>query len=71
MITNKTGKTEFLRGLQIGKPEIWHCTKRPRDEMKDFTATLQRVKISITQKKALLVVENEIPQTIIIIERTA
>lgn len=38
---------------------------------KDFTATLQRVKISITQKKALLVVENEIPQTIIIVERTA
>lgn len=51
MITNKTGKTEFLRNLQIGKPEIWHCTKTPRDEMKDFTATLQRVKISITQKK--------------------
>lgn len=71
MITNKTGKTEFLRGLQIGKPEIWYCTKTPRDEMKDFTATLKRVKISITQKKALIVAENEIPQTIIIVERTA
>lgn len=71
MITNKTGKTEFLRNLQIGKPEIWHCAKTPRDEMKDFTATLQRVKISITQKKALLVVEGEIPQTVVIVERTA
>lgn len=71
MITNKTGKTEFLRGLQVGKPEIWHCMKSAHNEMKDFTATLQRVKISITQKKALLVVENEIPQTIIIVERIA
>jgi hypothetical protein len=71
MITNKTGKTEFLRNLQIGKPEIWYCTKTPRDEMKDFTATLQRVKISITQKKALIVVEGEIPQAVVIIERTA
>lgn len=71
MITNKTGKTEFLRGLQVGKPEIWYCGKSAHNEMKDFTASLQRVKITITQKKALIVAENEIPQTIIIIERTS
>ncbi|BDU13347.1 hypothetical protein [Escherichia phage phiWec190] len=71
MFTNKAGKTEFLRGLQVGKPEIWHCSKSAHNEMKDFTASLQRVKITITQKKALIVAENEIPQTIIIIERTS
>lgn len=70
IIENALGKTDFLRSLEIGKPNIWYCKKLAHDEMKDFTATLSRVKISITQKKALLVVEGQVPQTVIIVERT-
>lgn len=71
MINNVLGKTDFLRSLEIGKPQVWYCKALARNEMKDFTATLTRVKISITQKKAMLVVEGEIPQVAIIVERTA
>ena len=70
IIDNTKGKTDFLRSLEIGKPQTWFCKNLAHVEMKDFTATLSRVKISITQRKALLVVEGEIPQTLIIIERT-
>uniref|UniRef100_A0AAU8GGV5 Uncharacterized protein n=1 Tax=Salmonella phage vB_SEnST11_KE22 TaxID=3161173 RepID=A0AAU8GGV5_9CAUD len=70
VIKNDLGKTDFLRSLEIGQPRIWYCKNLAHSEMKDFTATLTRVKISITQKKALLVLEGEIPQTVIIVERT-
>ena len=71
MIANRTGKTEFLRSLNVGESATWFCKNLAHSEMKDFTATLTRVKISITQRKALLVIENEIPQVVIIVERTA
>ncbi|AFH21053.1 hypothetical protein CL97_gp169 [Cronobacter phage CR9] len=71
IIENALGKTDFLRSLEIGKPQTWYCKKKAHDEMKDFTATLARVKISITQKKALLVIEGQIPQSVVIVERTA
>lgn len=71
IIENTLGKTDFLRSLEIGKSKTWYCKNLAHSEMKDFTATLTRVKITIKQKKALLVIEGEIPQTVIIVERIA
>lgn len=71
MVKNELSLTEFLRNLKVDKPAIWFCpTNLAQPEMKKFTSLVTRnFKFRITQKKALLVTDNAIPQTVIIVTR--
>jgi hypothetical protein len=74
MINNTLGQTAFLRSLVPGEPSVWYCKDSNVDpEMRKMTAILCKNKpefsFKIKQKKALLVLPDEVPQSIIIIER--
>ena len=74
MITNSLGQTAFLRTLVPGKPSVWYCKDSNVDpEMRKMTAILSKNKtefdFKIKQKKALIVLPDEIPQSIIVVER--
>lgn len=71
MIKNQLSLTQFLRSLKVGEPALWFCpTSLAQPEMKKFTALLvKNAEIKIQQKKALLVTDDALPQTVIIVTR--
>lgn len=72
MIKNTTGKTEFLRDLKYGQPAVWYCDGgKVEPTMRCFTAVLARMpqKFKIKQRKAMLVMDDVVPQAVIIIEK--
>lgn len=74
MVKNQTGQTEFLRNLVAGEKAVWFCKDSNVDpEMRKMTATVCKAKLGfkIRQSKALIVVADSIPQSIIIVERVS
>lgn len=74
MLKNQTGQTEFLRNLIAGEKAIWFCKDSNVDpEMRKMTAAICNGKLGfkIRQSKALIVVADAIPQSIIIVERVS
>jgi len=72
MIKNTLGKTALLRSLVVGEPAVWYCEANLADpDMRNFTATIHnaKLKIKIKQRKAMLVLPDTIPQTVVVIER--
>lgn len=72
MINNTLGQTAFLRSLVPNTPAVWYCQDSVVDpEMRKMTACLSKSEMTfkIKQKKAFIVLPDEIPQSIIIVER--
>lgn len=73
-IKNILGKTKLLRSLEVGDRVTWYCDGTLADpDMRRFTAIIHTAKLGITVKqcKALLVTPDNIPVSVIILERTA
>lgn len=72
MYKNSTTKADLLRSLNVGERTTWFQeTETVQRDMKYLLSTARSVHIKVATRKALLVIENELPIPVVLVERTA